>query len=97
MPEEKADSTYHAFQVRVDMKLWNAFSQMCIDNCAKPAALKYPYRGLLVIGWSAIVPSKPPSGYAPPDGRITTSYLHRAANSHPTQVRRGAILPSRKR
>ena len=36
MPEEKADSTYHAFQVRVDTKLWNAFSQMCIENCAKP-------------------------------------------------------------
>ncbi len=36
MPEEKADSTYHPFQLRVDMKLWNAFSQMCIDNCAKP-------------------------------------------------------------
>ena len=36
MPKEKADSTYHAFQVRVKIKLWNAFTQMCIDNCAKP-------------------------------------------------------------
>ena len=36
MPEEKAESTYHSFQLRVDMKLWNGFTQMCIDNCAKP-------------------------------------------------------------